>query len=165
MPGQRVSHHIGVNSMTYTPSQLKRFMQFWPPLLGAGVKIRDFSDDGSRIIVTHKPNRLTKNAVGTAFGGTIMSMTDPFYMLASMSRLGRDYNVWDVGAEVSFVKPGTGTITADMRIDDATYDLILAKTANGEKYLHWFEVDVTDEEGDTVATVRRRVYYRKKKGR
>lgn len=138
-------------------------MQYWPPFLGAGVKIRDFADDGSRVVVTHRPGRLTKNSVGTAFGGTILSMTDPFYMLASMARLGRDYNVWDIKAEVDFVKPGRSTITADMRIDDATYDLIRERTADGAKYLHWFEVDVTDEQGDTVARVRRQVYYRRKR--
>ncbi|MGO1947982.1 MAG: DUF4442 domain-containing protein [Mycobacteriaceae bacterium] len=138
-------------------------MQFWPPYLGAGVKIREFAEDGSRVVVTHRPGKLTKNAVGTAFGGTILSMTDPFYMLASMSRLGRGYNVWDVRAEVDFVKPGRGTITADMRIDDDTYDLIREKTEDGSKYLHWFEVDVTDGAGETVATVRRQVYYRRKK--
>lgn len=149
--------------MAFTPSQLKKFMWLWPPYLGAGVKIREFADDGSRVVVAHKPNKLTQNAVGTAFGGTLMSMTDPFYMLASMSRLGRDYMVWDVGAEVSFTKPGTGTITADMRISDDTYDLIREKTANGEKYLHWFEVELKDQKGDIVATVRRQVYYRLKK--
>lgn len=149
--------------MAFSPKQLRRFMQFWPPYLGAGVKIRQFTDDGSRVVVTHRPGRLTKNAVGTAFGGTILSMTDPFYMLASMSRLGRDYNVWDIAAEVTFVKPGHGTITADMRIDDSTYELIRENTADGSKYLHWFEVDITDEQGDTVATVRRQVYYRLKR--
>ncbi|MGJ0183407.1 DUF4442 domain-containing protein [Corynebacterium glyciniphilum] len=149
--------------MAFSPQQLRRFMQYWPPFLGAGVKIRDFADDGSRVIVTHRPGRLTKNAVGTAFGGTILSMTDPFYMLASMARLGREYNVWDIKAEIDFVKPGRGTITADMRIDDATYDLIRERTADGAKYLHWFEVDVTDEQGDTVARVRRQVYYRRKR--
>ena len=149
--------------MAYTARQLRLFMPFWPPLLGAGVRIREFADDGSRVLDTQRPNRITRNAVGTAFGGTIMTMTDPFYMLASMTRLGRSYNVWDVRAEVDFVKPGRGTITADMRIDDATYDLIREKTADGSRYLHWFEVDVTDESGDTVATVRRQVYYRRKR--
>jgi len=76
--------------MAFTPQQLKRFMSYWPPYLGSGVRIREFADDGSRVVVSHRPNKLTKNAVGTAFGGTIMSMTDPFFMLASMARLGRE---------------------------------------------------------------------------
>ena len=59
--------------------------------------------------------------------------------------------------------PGRGTLTADMRIDDDTYELIREKTRDGQKYLHWFEVDVTDESGTTVARVRRQVYYRRKK--
>lgn len=38
-----------------------------------------------------------------------------------------------------------------MRIPEETYALIKEKTANGEKYLQWFEVDIIDEEGDVVA--------------
>lgn len=154
---------LDTESMDINTTQLRRLMPLWPPLLGAGVKIREFAQDGSRVLVTHRPNRLTRNIVGTAFGGTIMSMTDPFFMLASMARLGGGFNVWDVGAEVSFLKPGRGTLTADMRIDDATYERIREETTEGRKYLHWFEVDVTDEAGDTVATVRRQVYYRRKR--
>ena len=47
-----------------------------------------------------------------------------------------------------------------MRIPEETYDLIKEKTKDGEKYRHWFEVDIVDEEGDVVAHVRRQVYYR-----
>ena len=149
--------------MAFTPRQLKKCMFLWPPFLGAGIKVREFADDGSRVVVTHRANKLTQNAVGTAFGGTIMSMTDPFFMLASMARLGKEYKVWDIRAEVEFVAPGRGTLTADMRIDDDPYELIREKTRDGQKYLHWFEVDVTDESGTTVARVRRQVYYRRKK--
>lgn len=146
-----------------SPATLRRFMWLWPPYLGAGIRVKEFADDGSRVVVTHKPNKLTQNGVGTAFGGTIMAMTDPFYMLASMSRLGKGYRIWDSAAEVQFVKPGRGLLRAEMLIDDSTYDLIREKTAGGEKYFHWFETDVVDEDGDVVAHVRRQVYYRRKK--
>lgn len=79
-----------------------------------------------------------------------------------MHRLGKDYTIWDTGAEIKFVKPGRGRITADMRISEATYELIKRKTASGEKYRHWFDVDITDETGDVVAHVRRQVHYRRK---
>ncbi|GAB3074081.1 DUF4442 domain-containing protein [Corynebacterium aquatimens] len=147
----------------FSANNLRRFMSYWPPFLGAGVKIREFDDDGTRVLVTHKPNALTRNAKGTAFGGTIMAMTDPFFMLAAMHRLGPEYNVWDTQGTVKFVKPGKGLLTADMRISDELYDEIIAKTADGSKYLHWFDVDVTDEKGDVVAHVSREVYFRRKK--
>ena len=146
----------------FSARQLKHFMRFWPPLLGAGVKIEEFTDDGTQVVVTHKPNMLTKNAMGVAFGGTMSAMTDPFFMLASMHRMGKGYRIWDTAGEIEFRKPGRGKLTADMRIPNETYKLIEEKTAGGDKYLHWFDVDIVDEEGDVVAHVRRQVYYRKK---
>ena len=148
--------------MHFSAKTLRRYMSFWPPFIGAGIRLKEFTDDGSRVVVTHTVNTLTRNAAGVAFGGTIMAMTDPFFMLASMARLGKEYTVWDVAGEVKFLKPGTGTITAVMEIPDETYELIKEKTADGSKYLHWFDTEVTDEAGDTVATVRRQVYYRRK---
>ncbi|SDM06734.1 Acyl-coenzyme A thioesterase PaaI, contains HGG motif [Corynebacterium mycetoides] len=148
--------------MHFSAKTLRRYMNFWPPFIGAGIRLKEFTDDGSRVVVTHTVNTLTRNAAGVAFGGTIMAMTDPFFMLASMARLGKEYTVWDVAGEVKFLKPGTGTITAVMEIPDETYELIKEKTADGSKYLHWFDTEVTDEAGDTVATVRRQVYYRRK---
>lgn len=92
----------------------------------------------------------------------MLSMTDPFFMFAGVYGLGKEYLVWDVGVEAKFLKPGRGKLTADMQVSDETLDLIRANTADGQKYLHWFEVDITDEQGDTVATVRRQVYFRRK---
>ncbi|KQB87486.1 DUF4442 domain-containing protein [Corynebacterium lowii] len=146
-----------------SPRFIRHFMQIWPPYLGAGVRIKEIAEDGSRVLVTHKPNKLTQNIVGTAFGGTMLSMTDPFFMLVSMYQLGSDYYIWDVGAEIKFVKPGRSRISADISIDPQTIELIKSKTADGSKYLHWFEVDIKDEEGNVVAHVRRQVYYRRKK--
>lgn len=147
----------------FSPKTMQRFMPLWPPFLGAGIKVELVEEDGSRVVTSHTPRLLTKNIVSTAFGGTIQSMTDPFFMYMSMVRLGGAYNVWDVEANATFRKPGRGKIIADMRTDDETFDLIRERTADGGKYLHWFEVDVTDGEGDVVATVRRKVYFRKKK--
>src|SRR5699024_6274301 len=148
--------------MRIGPKFLQRFMRIWPPYLGAGIKPEYIAEDASRSIVTHKPNILTRNLVGTAFGGTMLSMTDPFFMFAGVYGLGKEYLVWDVGVEAKFVKPGRGKITADMQVADETWDLIKRKTANGEKYLHWFDVEITDAHGDVVAIIRRQVYFRRK---
>lgn len=83
-------------------------------------------------------------------------------MFAGVYGLGKEYLVWDVGVEAKFIKPGRGKITADMQVSDETWRLIRSKTANGEKYLHWFDAEITDEQGDLVAIIRRQVYFRKK---
>ncbi|MGV0359375.1 PaaI family thioesterase [Corynebacterium mastitidis] len=149
--------------MKLKPRTLARLMPLWPPFLGAGVRIKEIAEDGSRVVVTYKPTRITCNAVGTAFGGTMLSMIDPFYMLVSLYQLGEGYYIWDVGVEATFVKPGRSRVSAEIAIDPATVELIKEKTADGSKYLHWFEVDLIDEEGDVVAHMRRQVYYRKKR--
>lgn len=147
----------------FSPKVMQHLMPLWPPYLGAGVRVDLVEPDGSRVVTSHTPRLLTRNIVNTAFGGTIQSMTDPFFMYMSMVRLGGEYNVWDVEANVTFRKPGRGRIVADMRTDDATFETIREQTRDGSKYLHWFEVDVMDAEGDVVATVRRQVYFRRKK--
>ncbi len=150
-------------SMRIGPKFLERFMRFWPPYFGAGIKPEYISEDASHTIVTHKPNIFTRNLVGTAFGGTMLSMTDPFFMFAGVYGLGKDYLVWDVGVEAQFIKPGKGKITAEIQVSEETWQLIRSKTANGDKYLHWFDAEITDEQGETVAIIRRQVYFRKKR--
>lgn len=145
-----------------SPRQLKFVLNFFPPYVGSGIRMKYIAEDGSRVVTTHRPRRINANLVGTAFGGTIQTMTDGFYLFMGLTRLGNDYNVWDAESHVTYLKPGRGTITADMRTDDATFDLIRERTADGSKYLHWFTTDITDSSGDVVATVRSRVYFRLK---
>src|SRR5699024_12137986 len=105
----------------------------------------------------------SRNVVGTAFGGSMPWMTDPFFTLSGVYGLGKEYLVWDVGVEAQFITPGKGKIPADFQVSEETWELIREETMDGEKYLHWFEVAITDESGDTVAIVRRQVYFRKKR--
>jgi hypothetical protein len=92
-------------------------------------------------------------------------MTDPFWMLMGMHVLGQDYIVWDKAGEIEFVKPGRGTVVAHFRLDDQALDEIRATTADGEKCLRWFMVDVVDADGELVARVRKQLYVRRKRSR
>jgi len=79
-----------------------------------------------------------------------------------MQNLGRDYYVWDKAGQIEFIKPGKGVVATEFRIDDVLLDEIRDATASGEKYLHWFENEVLDAQGDVVARVRKQVYVRLK---
>ncbi|WP_133130635.1 DUF4442 domain-containing protein [Legionella yabuuchiae] len=54
-------------------------MRFWPPFLGAGIRIKDFSEDYTYILVAIKLRFWNQNYVGTHFGGSLYTMIDPFY--------------------------------------------------------------------------------------
>jgi acyl-coenzyme A thioesterase PaaI-like protein len=106
-----------------------------------------------------------KNAVGSHFGGSLFSMTDPFYMLMILAQVGSDYLVWDKAADIDFMKPGKGKVFADFSINQQLIDEIIDKTANGEKYLPQIPVYIKDEQGDIVATLNRTLYIRRKKSK
>ncbi|ARD45226.1 DUF4442 domain-containing protein [Colwellia sp. PAMC 21821] len=143
--------------------QMKLLLNIWPPFLFTGIRVVDVADDFRKAKVRLKLNVFNQNAVGVHFGGSLYAMTDPFCMLLIMSRLGKDYVVWDKSADIDYIKPGKGTVTAEFIITDALIDDILAHTAHGEKYLPEIPVYVKDAEGEIVAKLNRTLYIRRKR--
>lgn len=139
---------------------LRWLLNIYPPYLGAGVRIRRISPDFREIQVQMGLNRFNRNYVGTQFGGSLYSMTDPFYMLMLMENLGRDYIVWDKAADIDFISPGKGRVHAEFRIDQALLDEVRARTADGSKYLPKMRVEVRDDQGTLVARVDKTLYVR-----
>ncbi|WP_133479515.1 DUF4442 domain-containing protein [Cognatilysobacter segetis] len=144
---------------------MRHLLNLWPPFLFAGIRVAALSDDFRHARVELRLRPWNRNAVGTHFGGSLFAMTDPFWMLLVMRRLGADHVVWDRAGTIDFLKPGRGIVHAEFRLDDATLDAIRAETADGAKHLRWFETPVLDAAGDTVALVRKQVYVRRKPGR
>lgn len=141
---------------------LRRGMGWWPPFLGAGIRVRSLSDDFREAVVELRLGRFNRNYVGTHYGGSLYSMTDPFYMVMLLHVLGPDYLVWDKSGSIEYLAPGRGTVTAHFTLPQARLDEIRAQAAGGDKVLPEFEVDVVDEAGAVVAKVRKTLYVRLK---
>ena len=141
---------------------LRWLLNFYPPYLGAGVKVRYISSDFREVRVSMGLKWYNRNYVRTQFGGSLYSMTDPFYMLLLMENLGRDYVVWDKAAHIEFISPGQGTVHAEFKIDEDMLNTIREHTAAGEKYLPNYQVDVRDDRGTLVARVDKTLYIRRK---
>ncbi|WP_461962483.1 DUF4442 domain-containing protein [Halomonas denitrificans] len=137
-------------------------MSLWPPFLGAGIRVREISEDWRYVRVELLSGRLNRNYVGTHFGGSLFAMTDPFLMLMYLEALGSECVVWDHSAAIRFVKPGRGTVAAEFRLAESDLDDVRRAVAGGDRYLKEHEVQVFDAEGECVATVRRTLYFRLK---
>lgn len=87
---------------------LRWALNFYPPYLGAGVRVRHISADLRLVRVKMVLRWYNRNYVGTQFGGSLYSMVDPFFVLMLMENLGPDYIVWDKAANIEFVSPGGG---------------------------------------------------------
>jgi acyl-coenzyme A thioesterase PaaI-like protein len=147
--------------MSTSPARLRWLFRVWPPFVFSGIRVVHLADDWSRARVELRERWFNRNYVGTHFGGSLFAMTDPFWMILLIRRLGPGYRVWDRAAEIEFVKPGRGTVVAEFALGEDVLDGIRAATAGGEKVLHWFETLVTDAQGEVVARVRKQVYVRR----
>ena len=148
--------------MRITARRLVKGMKWWPPFLGAGIRVKSLSDDFRDAVVELRLGKLNRNYFGTHFGGSLYAMTDPFFMIMLLHNLGGDYLVWDKSGSIEYVAPGRGTVSAHFHLSQRRIDEIRAQAAGGAKILPEFEVGVKDEAGAVVARVKKTLYVRLK---
>jgi Domain of unknown function (DUF4442) len=142
---------------------LRWWLNFYPPYLGAGVRMMRLDPDWKAVDVEMKLRFWNRNYVGTHFGGSLYSMVDPFYMLMLIENLGRDYIVWDKAATIRFRKPGRGKVTASFRLSEEQIEEIRQRLKTEEKVEPTFVVEIKDEAGTVIAEVQKVLHVRKKK--
>lgn len=140
-------------------ARLARFlMNLAPCLRASGGRVIALSDDFKHLRIRLKLTWLTRNLVGTIYGGSMYSAVDPFYMLMLMRILGRDYVVWDKSATIRFKRPARETLFADFQFDDATLADIREQVArDGESTFTW-TVALKDASGTVYADCDKVIY-------
>ncbi|MBC7714454.1 MAG: YiiD C-terminal domain-containing protein [Rhizobacter sp.] len=138
-------------------------MNFWPPFWGAGIHIDHISKDFLEIDVSLKLKFWNKNYVGTHYGGSLYSMTDPFYMLMLINLLGKGYIVWDKGATIRFIKPGIGKVFAQFRLTEGQLSEFKTELESKNKIEPVLTVYIKDDEGQVIAEVDKVLYIKKKR--
>ena len=141
---------------------LRKGMNLWPPFWGAGIRVQKISKDYRKAKVVLKLGLLNRNMVGVHFGGSLFSMTDPFFMLMFSHNLGPRYILWDQAAKIEFLKPGKGSVVAEFEITQQQIDELILESSSGQKVLKDFTVDVKDAAGGVVERVTKTLYIRKK---
>src|ERR1700739_1164330 len=147
---------------TKSSHALRRWINLWPPFLGAGIRVKRIAPDMKAVDVEMKLRWWNANYVGTHFGGSLFAMTDAFYMLMLMANLGRDYIVWDKAGSIRYRKPGKGTVRAEFRLSDAQLADIRDNLKTLPKYEPVFTVEGKDDQGTVIAQVEKRLHVRKK---
>ena len=141
---------------------LKNFMNFWPPYFGAGIRVRSIAPDFRTVQVEMKLRFWNRNYVGTHFGGSLYSMTDPFFMFMLIENLGPEYVVWDKSATIRFKRPGRGRVQATFRVTQEQIDSIRDQANREKKVEPVFLAQVVDDDGTVVAEVEKLLYVRRK---
>lgn len=141
---------------------VRPLMNLWPPFLAAGIRITHWSRDFRHVKVTLRHRRLSANYLGTLYGASLFSMTDPFWVMMIGRALGPDYQVWDKSADIDFIKPGRSHVYAEFTLTERVLDEIRSATMDGDKHFHWFSTDITTSDGTLIARIRKQVYVRKR---
>lgn len=142
-----------------------RFLQainLYPPYLGAGIRVRRITPDLRRFEIEMRMYPWNKNYVGTHFGGSMYSMTDPWFMFILLENLGPGYIVWDKAAAIRFLKPGKGTLRAVFELSQEQIDDARRTAEEKGKAEPVYTADIVDEEGVKIAVVEKTIYVRKK---
>ena len=149
-----------INMMS--PKTVVKLLSYWPPYLMAGVKIDYVQDDFKKIVVKMRQRFWNTNYVGSHFGGSLYSMTDPFFMFMLLENLKEEHIVWDQSAEVEFLKPAKGVVTAVFEITDKDINDIKEKALSEFSFSRTFFVNIVDLKGVVVARVSKGLYIRRK---
>ncbi len=140
------------------------WLNTYVPYFGAGIRTTELDLDAGIVQIEMPLTALNKNAVGTQFGGSLYAMIDPFYMLLLLHKLGKDHVVWDKAANIDFISPGRGRVTARIELPNEEVELIRGLAANNEPVLRTYPIEIFGEDGKIVARVEKVLYIRRKKG-
>jgi acyl-coenzyme A thioesterase PaaI-like protein len=141
---------------------LFKLMSFYPPYFFSGITVVHVNRDSKCIKVRLRTGLWNQNFVGTHFGGSLFSMTDPFLMIMLFQLLGKEYIVWDKETRIEFIKAVREPVFAHFRINDHDLELARQKTLEQFKYLPTFECTIETAKGDLVAKVYKTLYIRRK---
>jgi len=150
--------------------RFRTLMNWYPMYFGTGGKVLFWSGDSQEVHLRLRLNPWTYNYVGTIFGGSMFSASDPFYMIMLMNNLGNDYVVWDKSAQIRFRKPAKQTLYAKFLLDDALLEEIKQEIAAKQELEKAFVIQWFDKNGTLHSEIERTCYiadkqfYQQKKG-
>ena len=139
-----------------------KMINWYPPYIGAGIKLKKVNQDKTRMEVELRKTWFNKNLFGTHFGGSLYAMCDPFYVFIVHNYLGKGYIVWDKSAEIKFIKPDTGKVSAVFEISQEKLLQLKEEVDSAGKHTVFFETVIKNESDQLVAKVRKEIYMRKK---
>ncbi len=90
-------------------------------------RIIEVSEDIMRVKIKLPISFRNKNYIGSIFGGSMFSATDPICMVQLINILGKEYVVWDKSAEIKFKKPAFKDLFAEFDFKEAEINLIKEK--------------------------------------
>ena len=148
--------------VAWRPALLRLGLNYFPAYRATGARIIHVSADLKHVVVRLPLTRRTRNGVGTLYGGSLYSATDPIFAILLAINLGRDYVVWDKSASIRFRRPGRGALLAAFTISDEDLAVVRETVAREGQCDRTFCVQFRDAQGLVHVEVEKTVYIARK---
>ncbi|MED7818864.1 MULTISPECIES: PaaI family thioesterase [unclassified Francisella] len=129
-----------------------------PAFVATGGEIVFVSDDFLEVHLKFNLNENTKNYHGTGFGGAIYSSLDPIYPLQLCEILGDDYVVWDLSANIDYLKPITEHVYARFLLSKKIITTIKQDVLSNNKAIISLPVCYVDSKKNIYAKATKTIY-------
>lgn len=126
-------------------------------------KIIFASKDLHVIKVKIKRSWKNKNYMGSIFGGSLFSATDPIYMIQLINILGNDYVVWDKSTNIRFKRPAYKDAFAEFVFSTDEITKIQQKVAKENEIDYIKNLHITDVNGTVFCELEKTIYVANKK--
>ena len=133
-------------------------------------RIIEVSEDLLKARVKIPISYKNKNYVGSIFGGSLFSATDPVFMIQLMNILGNDYVVWDKSAEIKFKRPAKENSYVDFVFSENEIQQIKARVEEEKEIDLQKEIKITNKDASTVYAevskiiyIADKIYYKNKR--
>ncbi|CAM1372631.1 DUF4442 domain-containing protein [Tenacibaculum xiamenense] len=127
-------------------------------------KVKYVSDDLLKVHVKIPLSIKNRNYVGSIFGGSLFSATDPIFMIQLINILGKEYVVWDKNATIKFKRPAFEDAHVDFVFTQEEIDKIKERVENENEIDLVKEIKITNKEASKVfAEVSKTIYIADKK--
>ncbi|MDO5969162.1 DUF4442 domain-containing protein [Flavivirga aquimarina] len=142
-----------------TDAQIYKYGFNWSPMYRRSTgKIIEVSEDLMYVKIKIPLSFRNQNYVGSIFGGSLFSATDPIYMIQLMNILGDNYIVWDKEATIKYKRPAKEHVYAVFSFSFEEIENIKNQVAkNGELNLIKTS-NITNKENIVFAEVTKTIY-------
>lgn len=137
---------------------IKLVFNFNPVYRRTGGRVTFVSEDIKTIKIKLPLKRSTRNYVGTIFGGSMFSSTDPIFMFQLINILGGDYVVWDKSSTIQFLQPGKTTLYSNFIVTDQLLKKIQLEIEKNGSYVFSLPVNLHDSNGATAVKIEKTIY-------
>ncbi len=143
----------------FTKAQIFKYgFNFSPMYRRSTGKIYDVSDDLLSVSIKIPRSWRNKNYVGSIFGGSLFSATDPIYMIQLVNILGKNYVVWDKSANIRFRKPAFTDAYAQFVFTDEEIETIKEKVSKNKEIDYTKTLAITAKDGSVFSVLEKTLY-------